>query len=105
MANSLRFKANGSALSGTEILGAFLSHKEIRKLLDQTLEHPEVGSRAARRLAVDHAIVERLVVAVGALKNSTCSLHDWHAYSAILTAIAPDSTKSFDFDATLKARE
>ena len=36
-------------------------------------------------------IVERLTKAIKTLKSMTMSMHHWHAYSAILTAIAPEA--------------
>ena len=58
MTNSLRFKANGDVLSGAEILSAFLSHKEIGKLLeDIIIKNPQTCSGrllggVARRTAI-----------------------------------------------------
>ena len=70
-------------------------HNE-KGLFQCMIEHPLMRNLANRQMealykgCAKFKIVERLTKAIKTLKSMTMSMHHWHAYSAILTAIAPE---------------
>jgi len=86
----------------TCVLKSFINHHVTKRLLKNITSAPlEESAGMTRQLAVDAQIVERLKEALQVLKNETADPHAWHAYSAILTAIAPEVDNTFDFNRTL----
>jgi hypothetical protein len=68
--------------------------------------HREFGaSELLTRLIILRCVqMDRLRETVKTLKNSTSDLELWHAYSTIMTALAPDpSAPEWEFKATLDA--
>jgi hypothetical protein len=97
---------SAAGLNAAHILEAFLNHNVTKRVLNSLKETPIGGlAGATRDIVVDAQIVERLRTSLQLLKNSTSSKNEWHAYSSILTAIAPSEVDSIDFDKVLKRLE
>jgi hypothetical protein len=97
---------SAAGINAAQILEAFLNHNVTKRLLG-SLKETSFGSLAGatREIVVDAHIVERLKTSLQLLKNSTSRLHEWHAYSSILTAVAPSEANSVDFDEVLRRLE
>jgi hypothetical protein len=70
--------------SESKLLEKMLSHRLMRSLASDCMEDMYQGCSKL-------AIIERLKLAISDLKYRTSSTHHWHAYSAILAAVAPES--------------
>ena len=79
-------QAHGSTSEGS-LLGAMLNHPLMKSLAGDHMEERYQGSSK-------YQIVERLKDSLSKLKYRCSSQHHWHAYSAILTAVAPGETNS-----------
>ena len=104
MVRELLHRSKGDIVEGVDILRAFFGNKEVKRVMDlmTTLDPNNMPTGAAQNLVADVALLDRLAESVQKLKVSAKSLHEWHAYQAVLTAIAPDKAKGFAFKHTLE---
>jgi len=97
---------SAAGLNAAHILEAFINHNVTKRLLNSLKETSvDCLAGATRDIVVDAHIVERLITSLQLLKNSTSSAHLWHAYSAILTAVAPSEVDSVEFAKVLQRLE
>ena len=93
----------GDDVKGTRILRGFLNNKRVGELVNRLLAGDEQLPGNAGRLQTDTRMADRLAEAISLLKNKTSSLHEWHAYSSILTALTPSAeSESWEFTQVLK---